>query len=135
MPPEIDDDFDEFDEEMMDCPECEGDGQKDCAACDGTGDDEFDDVCPECTGMGQVFCDACDGDGQTSAGAPGMLDTLPTPGAPRVEGFSFDRFMDDIIIKEGAGNTKVKTLNDSPQRIRARKHQERPLGRIRFGAK
>ncbi len=139
MPPEFDEEFDEFDEELMDCPECQGEGQVECMACDGTGDDEFDEMCDECGGMGEAFCDACDGDGQITAGevgpepaAAGMMNTLPPP---TTEGFTFDRFMDNIIIKEGASNTKVKTLADSPQRVRARKHQERPLGRIRFGVK
>lgn len=43
---------------------------------------------------------------------------------------NFNKFMDDIIIKEN----RRCTGEDSPQRERARRHQERPLGRIRFGA-
>ena len=58
MPPEFDEEFDEFDEELMDCPECQGEGQVECMACDGTGDDEFDEMCDECGGMGEAFCDA-----------------------------------------------------------------------------
>lgn len=42
----------------------------------------------------------------------------------------FDKFMDDILIKE---NRRPESSADSPIRERARRHQERPLGRIRYG--
>lgn len=51
-----------------------------------------------------------------------------------VGSFSFDRFVDDILLTESR-RPKVMTAADSPQREVARKAQERPLGRIRFGGK
>lgn len=49
------------------------------------------------------------------------------------ESFGFDKFMDRIVLNETKRNIPI--LVDSPQRIRASKVQERPLGRIRFGVK
>ena len=43
--------------------------------------------------------------------------------------FTFDKFMDTIVLKE----SKRAPTGDSPIRERAKRHQERPLGRIRFG--
>jgi hypothetical protein len=45
------------------------------------------------------------------------------------ESFTFDKFMDSILIKEVRHSPKA----DSPNRERARRHQERPLNRIKFG--
>jgi hypothetical protein len=48
------------------------------------------------------------------------------------EGVNFDKFMDSILISENR-RSPIKCEPDSPQRIRAKRNQERPLGRIRFG--
>ncbi len=45
------------------------------------------------------------------------------------ESFAFDKFMDAIVIQE----LYRKQSPDSPNRERARRHQERPLNRIKFG--
>lgn len=45
------------------------------------------------------------------------------------QAFTFDKFMDSIVLSEG----KRAPAGDSPNRERAKRHQERPLGRIRFG--
>jgi hypothetical protein len=44
------------------------------------------------------------------------------------ESFTFDKFMDAILIKESRNVPK----GDSPNRERAKRHQERPLNRIKF---
>lgn len=46
----------------------------------------------------------------------------------------FDKFMDRILIDEGQNRPAVKQ-EDSPQRKRAARHQDRPLNKIRFGGK
>lgn len=46
------------------------------------------------------------------------------------ESYIFNKFMDDILIKE----TKFLDKSDSPNRERAKRHQERPLNRIKFGS-
>ena len=51
----------------------------------------------------------------------------------KTEGFTFDKFMDSIIIAENK-RSPMKTMHDSPQRTRAMRNQERPLGRIIFGS-
>jgi len=43
--------------------------------------------------------------------------------------FTFDKFMDKIVLEEN----KKRPTGDSPMRERAKRHQERPMGRIRFG--
>lgn len=48
------------------------------------------------------------------------------------ESFTFDKFMDSILISENK-RVPLRCEPDSPQRIRAKRNQERPLGRIRFG--
>lgn len=45
------------------------------------------------------------------------------------ESFTFDKFMDAIVIQE----LHRRPMNDSPNRERARRHQERPLNRIKIG--
>jgi hypothetical protein len=45
------------------------------------------------------------------------------------ESFTFDKFMDSILVKE----VRHPQNPDSPNRERARRHQERPLNRIKFG--
>jgi hypothetical protein len=44
------------------------------------------------------------------------------------ESFTFDKFMDSILIRESRSVPK----GDSPNRERAKRHQERPLNRIKF---
>lgn len=46
----------------------------------------------------------------------------------------FDKYMDQILIKEGHGRPAVKP-EDNPQRRRAARHQDRPLNKIRYGVK
>lgn len=46
-------------------------------------------------------------------------------------GEGFDKFMDRILIQEGAGR-RPPALADSPQRLRQQRRQERPLGRTIF---
>jgi len=65
-----------------------------------------DENCPTCDGAG---CDDC---------------------ATVTEGAEFDKFMDRILSEEHPKGMAV--LVDSPQRIRAARNQERPLGRIRM---
>lgn len=43
--------------------------------------------------------------------------------------FSFDKFMDAILIKEACTKPARTVTEESPQRRRARLRQERPLGR------
>jgi len=50
------------------------------------------------------------------------------------ESVPFDKFMDKILINEGVGVIRQKQ-EDSPQRIRAARHQDRPLNKIRYGVK
>lgn len=97
--------------------------------------EEKDDMiapCPDCGGSGELHrgnmdaslsmgsseeCGLCGGSGEK----------------PTTEGYNFDKFMDAIQIQESTKRTI--TTQDSPLRERARKHQERPLGRIRYGSK
>lgn len=46
----------------------------------------------------------------------------------------FDKYMDQILIKEGHGRPPVKP-EDNPQRRRAARHQDRPNNKIRYGVK
>ena len=47
------------------------------------------------------------------------------------ERYEFDKFMDDILIRE----SRKPHFGDSPMRKRALKHQERPINRTRYGVK
>lgn len=53
--------------------------------------------------------------------------------SPRAGG-GFDKFMDRILINEGRLRVPDRE-EDSPQRRRAARHQDRPLNKIRFGGK
>lgn len=44
------------------------------------------------------------------------------------EGFAFDKFMDSILISENV-RKGPRTVADSPQRIRAKRNQDRPANR------
>ncbi len=46
----------------------------------------------------------------------------------------FDKYMDQILIKEGHGRPAVKP-EDNPQRRRAALRQDRPANKIRYGVK
>lgn len=47
---------------------------------------------------------------------------------------SFDRFMDRIVIQEShAANRKLNVVDDSPQRARAQRYQDRPANKTRWG--
>ena len=46
----------------------------------------------------------------------------------------FDKFMDRILVAEGHNRLAPKQ-EDSPQRRRAARHQDRPLNKIRYGSK
>ena len=50
----------ELDGEMVECPECDGEGLEECPDCDGEGLEE----CPDCDGRGKGDCSACDGSGK-----------------------------------------------------------------------
>lgn len=50
------------------------------------------------------------------------------------EGVGFDKFMDRILVNEGHLRAPTRE-EDSPQRRRAARHQDRPLNKIRFGGK
>lgn len=50
------------------------------------------------------------------------------------EGVGFDKFMDRILVSEGHLRAPARE-EDSPQRRRAARHQDRPLNKIRFGGK
>lgn len=56
------------------------------------------------------------------------------PGAVWREGASFNKFMDKILVQE-APSKKLLVENDSAQRQRAARHQERPLSRTVYGRK
>lgn len=57
-------------------------------------------------------------------------------GSPVHESFTFDKYMDELLLAEGRQRASAQQRSvDSPLRARAAKHQERPLGRIKYGVK
>lgn len=46
--------------------------------------------------------------------------------------YTFDKFMDRTLVQESS-RPGIRTVDDSPQRKRAMKNQERPLGRMFIG--
>ena len=68
--------------------------EEDCTDCDGAGGD-----CEKCDGTGKLLHDDVN------------------------ESYSFDKFMDSIVLKEARVSPRKKVV-DSPQRERARRHQE-----------
>ena len=64
---------------METCPNCEGDGEIDCEACNGYGCVENDEnekcVCDGCNGSGRVECLRCYGDGEIESGESRFHDT------------------------------------------------------------
>lgn len=98
-------------------------GPSDCMNCDGTGYLPGEGTCWTCDGTGvnpNASCEEC--------GETGEDCTCQKSETPMGEGVSFDKFMDRILLKE----TRKVPAGDSPLRERAHRHQERPLGRIRF---
>lgn len=73
--------------------------------------------------MGNTECD-CKKNGEKCDCDPGC-----SCGCNPREGLTFDKFMDSILMSENFSKT-MRTVNDSPQRIRAKRNQERPLNRI-----
>jgi ribosome-binding protein aMBF1 (putative translation factor) len=51
------------------------------------------------------------------------------------EAAGFNKFMDRILVEEGHNRVAPKHEEDSPQRLRAARHQDRPLNKIRYGGK
>jgi len=83
-----------------------------------------------------LLCPACAEEIELEATDGGTADTEP-PARQMGENVNyFDKFMDNILISEGRYNrVKPTVVEDSPMRKRAARHQERPLGRIRFKSK
>ena len=48
--------------------------------------------------------------------------------------FTFDKFMDDIVVKEIKKNTPFKPEEETPSRKYARLYRELPQNRIKIGA-
>lgn len=60
-----------------------------------------------------------------------VMDHDSTPSAQDDgSGYSFDKFMDAILVKEACTRPARAEAEESPQRRRARLRQERPLGRM-----
>ncbi len=79
-------------------------------------------LCPECQGVGSIegeFCEMCDGLGFVDVDIEQVSE-------------DFDKFMGRILQEEKRGEPAA-IVTDSPQRLRAARHQERPLGRTRIG--
>jgi len=111
----------------MKCPNCnpsvhesnEKENIAPCSDCGGTGVLHRGNMDAGMSDAGDSECALCNGSGEK-------------PKTRQTEATGFDRFMDSILISEGAGRRPEKAY-DSPQRLRASRHQERPLGRIKFG--
>ena len=54
--------------------------------------------------------------------------------APYYESFTFDKFVDSILISEHK-NTEKKVISDTPQRFYAKKYREKAANRIVYGKK
>lgn len=89
-----------------------------------------DHTCPECGAGPGEECECSVDDEDPRDFNDARLD------AKRVgEGvIGFDKYMDQILIKEGHGRPAVKP-EDNPQRRRAALHQDRPNNKIRYGVK
>lgn len=96
-------------------------------------DEDKTGTCPDCGGTGELHRGSMDA-GMSDGGTEDCARCNGTGNAPTVEASQFDKFMDSILVTEAR---KPAVPWDSPQRERARRRQERPLGRIRFvgGAK
>lgn len=98
-------------------------------------DENHGDHCPDCGApAGADHKIGCNNDDDKSAEPdveePVNVDSL----TKHNESINFDKYMDKILVQEGRVRTPVKQI-DSPQRVRAAKHQDRPLNKTRFGGK
>lgn len=108
-----------------------------CVECGGCGSQASGDICDVCGGTGTVAVSLA-GPSECDCGAQDQESHVcPVCSSGRtaaLEGYEFDKFMDNIILKEGrAGNPNRLNGVDSPQRERARRHQEKPINRIKWG--
>lgn len=78
-------------------------------------------TCPECGAPPGEECDCV-----------ALDDEGPGVGLVPEGKVGFDKFMDRILVCEGAGRPPVPE-EDNPQRRRAARHQDRPNNRIRYG--
>lgn len=90
-----------------------------------------DHTCPECgAGPGEECSCVVDDEGPDANDARyDMRKENPREGV-----IGFDKYMDQILIKEGHGRPAV-AAEDNPQRRRAARHQDRPNNKIRYGVK
>ena len=51
----------------------------------------------------------------------------------KADTFEFDKFMDEIVVKEELKRPKREKEELTPQREYARRYRERPQNRIKFG--
>jgi len=85
-----------------------------------------EDTCDMCgMPMQDNLCDCCAG---AMSMSPGKVDVVHHG---MNESFEFDKFMDNILVKESSSRSLAR--GDSPIRERARRHQERPINRTRYG--
>lgn len=106
-------------EEM--CPYCDLEFVPDAAASEG---EQI--ACPDCGGLFDSMYDKSARDSFMKRTMPEVAEFRRTPAA-------FDKFMGRILQEEQRPERSI-VLSDSPQRLRAARHQERPLGRIKMRA-
>lgn len=110
----------------------------DIECCDACGEyfnaaDKRGAVCPTCTGLEESkIVESC-----TDCGVPveeyGNICTQCMESKVvhvKNESFSFDKFMDDIVIHEIKASNKINS--DTPQRERLRRYHEKPLNRMKI---
>lgn len=105
-------------EEM--CPYCDLEFVPDAAAPEGG-----QIACPDCGGLFDSMYDNSARDSFMKRTMPEAVEFERAPAA-------FDKFMGRILQEEKRSGPAV-VMTDSPQRLRAARHQERPLGRTRIG--
>jgi hypothetical protein len=118
-PPYIDDsNYQDYVNSGPECDHCGGENTK------------MNEPIPSMMGYGSDDSWTCSDCGKTS-----FSDPLGRPSRMRNEGAGeFDKFMDRILINEGHHRLAARD-DDSPQRRRAARHQDRPLNKIRYGSK
>jgi len=89
-------------------------------------EDPLEGGCPECGAPSEMECDP---------NCPNAQPMGPDPDRYRESvSHDFDKFMDTTLLKESRARTEdAKML--TPQRTLARRRQENPLGKIRFGGR
>lgn len=98
-----------------------------CSECDGTGEAPgIDALCPACNGWGTV-----DGEPMHDR-KPGLDVSEGDDCLGESKGLQFDKFMDNILVKEGRTVVRQKQ-EDNPLRRRAALHQDRPANRTVIG--